>query len=41
MDTRYDVFDFDDQVRCAQNAWGSEIMKMVGIDNAETFAATL
>lgn len=41
MDTRYDVFDFDDQVRCAQNAWSSEIMKMVGIDNAETFAATL
>ena len=41
MDTRYDVFDLEDQIRCAQEAWGAEIMRMIGIKDAEAFAATL
>lgn len=39
METLYDVHDFDDQVRDAQETWGREIMRMVGIDRIDLFNA--
>ncbi|MBI2248660.1 MAG: hypothetical protein HYU61_02005 [Brevundimonas diminuta] len=37
METLYDVHDFDDQVRDAQESWGREIMRMVEIDRTDLF----
>ena len=39
METLYDVHDFDDQIRDAQESWGREIMKMIGIESVELFDA--